>query len=58
MQIMHFVPLKQYALIMIMWVLLHGVFRHCGFQTVGILHHDMGIIMGIIMGIAFWVFVQ
>ncbi len=54
MQIMHFVPLKQCALIMIMWVLLHGAFRHCGFQTVGILHHDMGIIMGI----AFWVFVQ
>ncbi len=32
-QVLHFAPLKQYALMIIMWVLLHGVFRHCGFKV-------------------------
>jgi len=32
-QVLHFAPLKQCALIIIMWVLLHGIFRHCGFKV-------------------------
>jgi len=32
-QVLHFAPLKQCALIVIMWVLLHGVFKHYGFKV-------------------------
>jgi hypothetical protein len=32
-RVLHFAPLKQCALIVIMWVLLHGVFRHDGFKV-------------------------
>jgi hypothetical protein len=30
---LHFAPFKQCALIIIMWVLLHGVFKHCAFKV-------------------------
>jgi len=32
-KVLHFTPLKECALIIIMWVLLHGVFKHCGFKV-------------------------
>jgi hypothetical protein len=90
-QVLHFAPFEQCALIIIMWVLLHGVFKLVGLRfnmsityvnifndgmfnismwvlpkfvlvhgfimqvlyvmyigTIGILYHDMGIVMGIL----------
>jgi hypothetical protein len=32
-QVLHSAPLKQCALMIIMWVLLHGVFKHYGFKV-------------------------
>ncbi len=41
-QVLHFAHLKQCALMIIIWVLLHGALRHCGFKE---LHMSASLMM-------------